>query len=371
MQNVRRQSYIYVLTHVSFWILYSAYTALYAKLLFPEDSVYFWDVFTYNAYRINVFYWVSFYLLPLWDQQKRKQAVGALLLLLAFTCLARWGLLVPLRPLLNPEEMTNLTSEPLRWHTFVLTSIYQVLDFVFAGVVYWFALRRERDKRRLERQLHETERARLLLEGATLQSRLNALQRQINPHFLYNTLNYIHYHASLYSESLADKIHSLSAIMRYGLAHDGSTEVPLLAEISHVEHYLTIQSARLAKGLHLDWKVKGNLTSHTVLPMTLMTFVENAFKHGHLKDSSDPLRVYLVARSDHFVFEVHNRTAQRRTLEPTTGVGVENTRQRLTLHYGERHRLRIDAPPDQHHVHLTIYQATTTADVPKTLVPHH
>jgi LytS/YehU family sensor histidine kinase len=192
------------------------------------------------------------------------------------------------------------------------------------------------------------------LEEEALRTELSFLRSQINPHFLYNTLSYLYTKAYPVSEELAEGIAKLSDIMRYALKESIEQEVPLLEEIEHLHNFIALQQARFSNCLQVQFKVEGHLEEKKILPMVLISFVENAFKHGDLRQEADPLRICVAAREQQLAFVVKNRKSNGSAI-PSTHIGNQNIQKRLALAYAERHQLSIWEDEQHYRCELIIH----------------
>ncbi|TSJ44469.1 hypothetical protein FO440_09905 [Mucilaginibacter corticis] len=170
---------------------------------------------------------------------------------------------------------------------------------------------------------------------------LNLLKAQLQPHFLFNTLNNIYYEIYTEAPRSADLIGQLSEIMRYFVDESPKDQVPLSAEISFLENYIALESIRLPYGA--DIKIDKQLSADfQVPPMLLMTLAENIFKHGIDKGNpNNPVSIGLYDKEDWLYFETANPIAD----QPQTphGIGLKNLRERLQILYDGRFELNCNA----------------------------
>jgi two-component system LytT family sensor kinase len=181
------------------------------------------------------------------------------------------------------------------------------------------------------------------LEKEKIQADYLFLKAQINPHFLHNTLNFLYSRSLPYSPELSEGILTLSEIMRYALdkTEDEDGKVPLSKEIEHVRHFLKIQQLRFDNSLQVVFTIRGDPEGRRILPFVLITLTENAFKHGDLKNADNPVRLELDISEDgrlHFFCSNKKKSGPK---ELSTGIGLDNTRKRLELAYGENYSLYI------------------------------
>ena len=201
----------------------------------------------------------------------------------------------------------------------------------------------------------EEQKKRQTLEKMALVAELSSLKNQINPHFLYNTLSYLHAQAEPLSESLGEAILLLSDMMRYSLHDTDETGlVSLEKEVSHIKNFITIHQLRFGNKLAVEFTVEGNVTSKRILPLVLISFVENAFKHGKTTKAEEPVQIQLQITPDSsLVFTVKNRKSEG-PKENSSGIGLNNVRRRLELVYPNSHQLTINDTKHYFEVNLVI-----------------
>jgi two-component system LytT family sensor kinase len=189
-----------------------------------------------------------------------------------------------------------------------------------------------------------------------LNAELSFLKAQINPHFLFNTLNNIYALASTQSEYTAPAIMKLSSIMRYVLTEARNDLVPLEKEIQFTTNYIELLKMRLTDKSSIDFTVKGDPLGRQIAPLLLLPFVENAFKYGISTREQSPIIILLEIKQDSLYFSVSNYKHINTSLKVTdnTGIGINNTRRRLDLLYDSRHTLTIDDEAGKFTVHLNI-----------------
>ncbi len=181
------------------------------------------------------------------------------------------------------------------------------------------------------------------LEKEKLIAQISSLQFQINPHFLFNTLNNIYATAIDTSPRTADMVDKLSEMMRYTMKETQNDFVPLEEEINYLNNYIELQKLRLDSKIKFDYIVEGELTGLQIAPMLLIPFVENAFKHGVNSEQDSSIRVNIKINESEIHFLVANNKVdiQSGIKENSNGLGIENTKHRLALIYPSRHLLTI------------------------------
>jgi len=195
-----------------------------------------------------------------------------------------------------------------------------VLSFVFRIALDYF---------RLKRQAEE------MLEQKS-QAELNLLKSQVQPHFLFNTLNNIYYEAYRESPRTALLIGRLSDIMRYFVDESPREKVSLVTEIKFLENYIALEEIRVRHGVtvNFDRQYEGE---PQIPPMLLMTFVENLFKHGIDRGAAgNSICLSLVQEDGHLYFTTENALPTNSPAPVKPGFGLQNLEKRLTLLYGNR-----------------------------------
>jgi sensor histidine kinase YesM len=182
---------------------------------------------------------------------------------------------------------------------------------------------------------------------------LDLLKSQVNPHFLFNTLNNIYYEAYLEAPKTALLIERLADMMRYMLAENTRDSVKLSKEIGFLENYIALEQIRMLHDLEIDFR-KSYDQDVELPPMLLIAFTENIFKHG-IDKSSEKNKVSLDLRQDgkwlHFSTK---NTLPENDVKTVTGSGLENLKQRLNLLYPGRFELLTSVWGDHFQAYLKI-----------------
>ncbi|HVW95359.1 MAG TPA: histidine kinase [Mucilaginibacter sp.] len=214
---------------------------------------------------------------------------------------------------------------------FILAGILTfLLSFIFRIAIAYFALKQQSEK--------------ILAQKS--QAELNLLKSQVQPHFLFNTLNNIYYEAYREAPRTAKLIERLSDIMRYFVDESPKEEVSINTEVQFLENYIALEKIRVRHEIELSF-VKDYSKELRLPPMLLMTFIENIFKHGIDKASNiNKIDVSLTERDGYLLFETRNRLFEKAPASEHRGFGIENLRKRLNLLYGNNFELKISHPGD-------------------------
>jgi two-component system LytT family sensor kinase len=191
-------------------------------------------------------------------------------------------------------------------------------------------------------------------EAGKANAELSFLKAQINPHFLFNTLNNIYALAVTKNESTAEAVMKLSNIMRYVTDEGKEDFVPLENEVECIRDYIDLQRLRVSKKVDIDFSVEGVLEGKKIAPLILMTFVENVFKYGTSNHEATKLLIKLTRKETLIKLFCQNRLLQGIEKLEREGIGIANTKQRLELLYPGRHNLDISTANDLFTVELTI-----------------
>ncbi|ARS38629.1 hypothetical protein CA265_02605 [Sphingobacteriaceae bacterium GW460-11-11-14-LB5] len=188
-------------------------------------------------------------------------------------------------------------------------------------------------------QSFKSEQVNRKLKEEVVKAELSFLKSQINPHFLYNTLNYVYSLAIPVSDQLANAILRLSDLMRYTLNDSPDGKVSLDKEVEYLESYVALFKMRFEPKFYVDFTTEG-ITGQKIASLILIPFVENAFKHGVVNDEAQPVRIKLKVQNKRLSFEVSNKISHAQK-DHSSGVGMVNIHRRLDLIYPEKHELLI------------------------------
>ncbi len=187
-------------------------------------------------------------------------------------------------------------------------------------------------------------------------SELALLRSQVNPHFLFNTLNNIYSLVYQKSDVAPDAVMKLSSIMRYMLYDANSDRVPLKKEIEYLISFIELQKLRMKNKDFVELNIVGDINEQLIVPMILIPFIENAFKHGSKKVVSPGIIINIQAVNNKISYEIINYISDDiANKDITGGIGLNNTKRRLELLYPNNHKLDIVQTKDKYIVQLEIY----------------
>lgn len=192
-------------------------------------------------------------------------------------------------------------------------------------------------------------------EKRYLETELNFLKTQIQPHFFFNTLNNLYSLTLKKSDQAPAIVLKLSGLMRYMLYDSDATKVSLVKEISYLQNYLDLEQLRFGRRLEVLIEIEGDVENVTVPPMILIVFLENSFKHG-AKNTIDNINinVSLKVENKSLYFRLENPVFENAASPGNTGIGLKNTRRRLELLYGNNYTLLTEPGESSYIVSLKI-----------------
>ena len=299
------------------------------------NDISFLPVIVVSAINIFIFYINYFYLIPRFLFNKRYVSYGFIFisclvssfafayLVFEMTAPAKEGSANPLQTLVHHTAQANMFQ-------MLIVSLIPSLALAYSN------------------RLRQIEQEKLSAQVASLKS-------QINPHFLFNTLNSIYATALDSSPRSAEMVEKLSEMMRYTMKETQKDFVPLQEELNYVGNYIDFQKIRLDEGVEIDYYNSTKPGTSRIAPMLLIPFIENAFKHGVNPEESSHIKINIGLQGNDLKVLISNKkvTTQRETVEHS-GLGVENTRSRLQLIYPDTHRLTINESAEQFEVSLSI-----------------
>ncbi len=239
-----------------------------------------------------------------------------------------------------PALQNNLVTT--QWSQFLLTFFITSASTVGKIISDWTADRRERQE----------------LKTKTMQSELKFLKTQINPHFLFNTLNSLYALTLKKSDNAPQIVIQLSEMMRYMLYECNESSVLLSNEVKYIQNYLALERLRQSEGIEINFQVHGDVSGKKIAPLLFTPFLENSFKHGlnnQIKEGY--VNILLEVEDDSLLFFIENSKSSSiptQSRKRSGGIGLTNLRRRLKILYPDRHKLEIHDTPNSYSVSLEI-----------------
>jgi two-component system LytT family sensor kinase len=323
-----------LVVHIIFWLIIISLCAL--SIL---NSRFRWTGYDltvifgyYGLINVSIFYVNYTLLVPQLVRNQKKY--GMYIMAIALMIIGMTAVKTILASLNSGIILTEYNSEtktlvPISLLAYVLRAVFISGFFIVVSALIKFAVdwfSNERIQRNLESEKKDME--------------LQFLKSQLNPHFLFNSLNNIYSLAYQKSDKTADAILKLSEMMRYMIYESNDSWVSLNKEIQYVQSYIDLQRLRFKNGASVELTLNGEIDGQQIVPLILISFVENAFKHGVADDPKNPIQINLIANQKILNFSIRNKK-NNANKDAMSGVGLNNVERRLQLLYPDRYKLNI------------------------------
>lgn len=180
------------------------------------------------------------------------------------------------------------------------------------------------------------------MESEKLKTEVSYLKAQINPHFLFNTLNSLYALTLEKSDAAPGAILKLSGMMRYVVTESSRERVSLQNELDYIRNYISLQQLRMDETTDFKLHLAGNTAAKVISPLILIPFIENAFKYGLNPEKQSVIEISITTQGDTLTLQVKNNKVNMSLLpEEISGRGLENTQMRLNYLYPDKHSLVI------------------------------
>lgn len=340
---------ILIAAHVVFWALILSFfifvlganAAKALKMANPE--VYVLVHFgLYGLINISIFYVNLFVLIPLTINKKKYALyIVSVLITLVFYGLFKYLIAINFKYYyltVGPTQKEIPAELGVYFLNSLFPSIFMLgLSIIYKVIVDW--LRNDAVQRELTEQKTQAE--------------LQFLKSQINPHFLFNSLNNIYALAYKKSDDAPSAILKLSEIMRYMLKESEDGLVDINDEIQYLNSYIDLNRIRYKEGVHLSIDIHTDKPNYRVMPLLLISFIENIFKHGLVNDEQKP--VLISIKIDEGVLTFYSKNFIRKgNKDESSGIGLKNIYRRLDLVYNQNYSLKIKEDTDLFELTLMI-----------------
>lgn len=339
------------LQHLLFWIgIYVCSVIANWDDYYSTNEVFITQIYrlTFQIASAYTFLWM---ILPRYEQKKNKfELIGtSILLLVVIHTVFRYFKVTYFEPT-YPETYTWCAVKFAGW---TLTDrLLNVKDLIFKGPIMHFLP----GLLLIALQYFQKQQKILKLNEQKKTTELNHLKNQLNPHFLFNTLNNLYALAKKKSDKTPEVISKLSEILDYTLYGCNQAFVPISKEVDLIHNYLALEKVRYGERTDVTFKTDIQYPV-SIAPMLLLTFIENAFKHGVAQELHQAIiNMNLTTTNDTISFSITNSIPKTATKTEATkqGIGLKNIQQQLSLLYPNAHQLKIEEINNQYHVHLTI-----------------
>ncbi|MBB5396996.1 sensor histidine kinase [Mucilaginibacter sp. AK015] len=292
----------------------------------------------FGLVNIGLFYLNYLVLIPRYLDKKKYKLYAALVIgAIIVMGLSKFGLAVIFRPITYIHMGKAIGFWQYTFSTSFTSIVFIFLSTVLKFTIDWFL--NERIQRDLENQ--------------RLTAELSFLKSQINPHFLFNSLNSIYSLAYQKSDTTPEAILKLSEIMRYMLYECNDNKVEMSKELQYLQNYIDLQKIRFGNKAFIDFEVNGEVSNQQIVPLLLISFIENAFKHGIANDALSPIKLRINLEDGHMYFFIQNKK-HTHNRDASGGIGLANVRRRLDLLYPGKYNLDIRDEADTYTCQLSL-----------------
>ncbi len=330
--------------HLIAWLVFITYDRAYSCILRGKiDNL--WNYLLYYAVNISLFYINAHVVLPgaLSRHKYRYYKVGVSIIIEIMAFVAVRFIFLYLIISVHIDPFPPFIS----YRFFVTNSIFRAVYLVGLSTGYWFALSTYYNAKKID----DLEQAKLQdeIRNQTLEKTLLAtenayLKSQVNPHFLLHTLDFLRDSVLKFSEQVAGSFMTLSEIMRYALTNsDEDGKVPLESELKHIANFIILNQARFSQRLRIDFTINGDPEGLRIIPLVLITVVENLFKYGDLLNEAFPAKIIATIDENNLTFVTHN-LKKKKVTERSHGIGIQNIKNRLAMY----HKYEVEIEDDDH-----------------------
>lgn len=326
--------------HILGWLLYFNNDII--ELFTEEQNINSLSLmFSYQLILMLIFYGFMYLIWPHTFQPGRYVwALPGLVIGVIVFILLRYFIQEMIFPILL-NGYSNYGDHLSFWY-FAKDNIRRPFVIIFlSGIIYLLMDQWKKDQQRQE------------LEQAKTEAELALLRSQINPHFLFNMLSYLHVEAFRTDSKLANSILQLSGLLRYATQKSLENKAQLSHEIEHLTNYLQLMQKRFGEKCYVEFLVNGLVGKQRIEPLLFLPFVENAFKHGIYTNPDSPIQIELHIDNGSIGFTCKNKINHHQK-DPGNGIGIQNVKKRLELLYPNRHHLAIHSNHNYFSIDLSI-----------------
>lgn len=337
--------------HIGFWFLFVAlYVAVQMLFAAPSDLAYpplhragrfFFSELVLLPWKIIPFYFLFYFLIPKYLQRGAYLHLGVYFVAILIVCLFGYRSMIrPLTQAMYGETPDFNVYDFKRW-------LYSLTDIIPAiGLASTLKLLKGRVAAQKKEQALQREKQ---------ASELNFLKAQVNPHFLFNTLNNLYGLSRKKDEATSQYILKLANMMRYVLQECSSEDIAIVKEVDLIKSYIELEQLRFDDRLKVNFDHSIDQEAQKIAPMILLPFVENAFKHGVSETRFETsIDIQLHLKNGHLTFLVRNTCDAPNEGDLPEGIGLCNVRRQLELIYGKRHQLELLADAAAFEISLQI-----------------
>lgn len=296
--------------------------------------------FFFNALTNTIYFYICVFgiILPYFSKSKPLTFLVILILIIGFIFIK-----VLIESFLGTDYYINNVGKVRTVIPYISFELWRYSYMTFFSFAYWYYIKSIRE-----------EKLRRVTEEKLFESEIAFLKAQINPHFLFNTLNFVYNDVAGLSNRSGNAILSLTRLMRYSVESTMNEQTTVEKELAAVEEYLALQKLRFEERLALEYVREGTLFFFSLPPLVLISLVENAFKYGIQDEHSDPIRIRVKVDAEGLTFTCRNKKRRDFIDTGTTAVGQTNIKRRLEMAYGKGFELKTQDSDTHFEVELNI-----------------
>jgi two-component system LytT family sensor kinase len=339
--------------HIICWALFICYEVLFVVSLTGQPTP-FLDYLYHYIINIAFFYVHSYYTYPLIVKKGTSLKYVLILPLILLELGIYLGVMVLITYILNITIHKSIDFNKIYFLRYIWRGIY----FLFFGTGFYYlrsALANQILVSKLEKEKVDNQLQQQLLENRLIKSENAWRQSQLNPHFLFNTLNLIYNKVNALSPKVGDSIMMLSEIMRFSITPlSNHGKIKLSDEIEHIHLFIKLNQLRFDDKLTLNFEVNSDDENESLLinPLLLITLVENVFKYGDLYNEANPSFIIINVADGGLNFSTKNQINKREVA--SHGIGLNNVTERLKLYYPNQHTFNYKDENSIFYLNLTI-----------------
>lgn len=307
------------------------------------------NYFVFYVFNISLFYFHAHVILPI-AHKNPKHTFWLLPILIVVEVAIYVPLTITVVAYLQQYADLSVFTKAAINKTSLGNGVWRTIYFILFSSGYYYLIKYLKE-RKIAQQA-EKERLLMIIENQTVQAELVKtqyahLKAQINPHFLFNTLSFIYSGTRKVAPEAAEAIMSLSEMMRYALQEETENNfVPLKSEIEQIENLIKLHQLKSETALNISFKYD-DLEDVQIIPLILMTLVENVFKHGNLLKPENPARISIYSDGNTLIIETTNLISYKIS-NNSNHIGLDNTKKRLNMMYGNKASLNFNATSDNY-----------------------
>jgi LytS/YehU family sensor histidine kinase len=329
----------YKFDHIIFWIITIAFYASTSDLLKKAGINQYWlNIVIRNGLLMIICYVNIYYLFPNFFKKNKY----VLYSVLVFCCLLLYTALKNVHDMwLYGHVLGDIQKQSFFSNTFYNFSIAVFYLFFTMALMLsknWYQQRLLLQKIQVE----------------NLETELRYLKAQMNPHFLFNSINTIYFQIDKNNTEARTSLHKFSELLRYQLYECNEEYIAIEKEIEYLKSYIDLQRLRKQKNYNICFKADEDVCNFSIAPLLLISFVENAFKHvSRYTDKTNDIHVRLQRENNYLWFDVVN-SKNNNQVPARESIGLKNVKRRLELLYANKHELCINDESVSYSVHLKL-----------------